>query len=305
MKNVYKYIGLLVGIIILIIVVLCVTRREELVIANLQKHYSLLYEEGLELETTLYSSHLKSKYFDVNNIEFVSISSSEETQQVQIMDIKVNENSVQLKDKDLYPIVLKLKFSFIPEQNYSLDNANLEISYKTNEKLKVKIGNICFVKTNTNNDFSIKSVKSIVNDFGKVESLAAILIDIENTSEYDLEIINIQPISNTVKINYDYIKIDNYFDLPNDILITDVLGENFNSYKKSINSGINLITNKNFRKEIVLPLTYSQKEFVDSLGFVITYKIGEELKQQIVNPYRLFNTNNIEFIYYEYEISRN
>lgn len=305
MRKIYKYIGLVVGLIVLVIIVLCATRREELVISNIQKHYSLLYEDKLELETTVYSSHKNSKYFDSDNIESIKIVSNEETQKLELTNIKEQENCVLLGDKEFYPVVLSLKFSFVPENKCVLNNANLEILYKTNEKLNIKLGNICFLKTIPNNDFAIKSVSSIVNDFGKVDSLAAVIIDLENISEYDLEIINIEPISNTIKINYDYIKIDESMDYSNDILISEVVGETFNSYRSSITSNFELIANQNFRKEIILPLTYTQKELVDSLGFVITYKIEEEVKQQIINPYRLFNTNNVEFVYYEYGITGN
>lgn len=305
MKNVYKYVGLVVGIIVLLIICLCVTRREELVIANLQKHYSLLYESNLELETVIYSSHKKTKYFNSNNIDSIRLISNEESQIVQLSEIRNEETSVLLKDKEFYPVILKIKFSFVPENKCVLDNAQLEIQYKTNEKLTIKLGNICFLKTLTNSDFAIKSVSSIVNDLGKIDSLSGVIVDIENISGYDIEIQNIEPISNTLKINYDYIKIGDNFEYSNDTPINDIVGDSFNPYKLSNKTNINMLIEKNFRKEIVLPIIYTQKELVDSLGFIITYKIEEELKYQIINPYRLFSTTNIDFVYYEYKITGN
>lgn len=306
MKNVYKYIGLGVGIAVLLIVALCLTRREELVIANVAKHYSLLYESNLELETVVYSTHKKSKYFDLDNIENCKIISTDETQIVQLKEIKMEEQTVSMNEHDFYPVILRLQFSYIPENKCVLDDAKLEIVYKTNEKLNVKLGNICFLKVSKNKDFLINSVSSIVNDFGKMESLAALVIDLENISDKEYEIITIEPISNTIKTNYDYVKIfDDDAEFNNDVLINDVVGETFDSYKQSKNKELHLKINKNFRKVIVLPLTYEKKELVDSLGFVITYKEEEEIKQQIINPYRLFNTTNNEFVYYEYEITGN
>ena len=62
---------------------------------------------------------------------------------------------------------------------------------------------------------------------------------------------------------------------------------------------------QNIAKDIIIPLTYTQKEFVDHLGLLIELDYNGSTYYQIINPYLLFTTSNIDYAIYEYEIINN
>ena len=305
MKKKYYNI-LIITIIVLLVgifVVLVCTRTNNLSILVLEKHYSLLYDTVPKIDISLYSNYSESKYLKSNKIENVKIYNDTDLYTVKLDKIISTDNSITYHNNIYYENKLTLTLDVISEQAISIKNAKLLIEYDSDEFFDVGIGNIAFFKENVNDSLNIHKVQGIVNDFGLYQSLSAIHLKI--SSEYDFIINNISLISPTVNVNCNYLLYgdDLYYD--HTTPVKEIFGNSFNSFICDNNSFSTIHFNKNIQKDVIIPLHYSEKELLDSVGLLIEYTINGVEYIYTINPYKLFNTNDIEYFLHEYKISTN
>lgn len=302
-----KYCNILIITIIVLLltmfVVLVCTRTNNLSILVLEKHYSLLYDTMPKIDISLYSNQPESKYLKSSKIENVKIYNDTDLYSVKIDEIVSTNNSITYQNNIYYENKLTLTLDVVSEQAISISNAKLLIEYDSDEFFDVEIGNIAFSKENINNSLNIHKVQGIVNDFGLYQSLSAIHLKV--SSEYDLIINNISLISPTVNVNYDYLLLGDELYYDHTTPAKEIFGSSFNSFICENNSFSKIHLTKNIQKDVIIPLHYSEKELLDSVGLLIEYTINGIEYIYTVNPYKLFNTNDIEYFLHEYKISTN
>ena len=167
----------------------------------------------------------------------------------------------------------------------------------------MNIGNICFQKAKSDDGVRISKIQSIVNDLGGIDSVVAVNIELDPFD--DCQLINIIPLSASLGVNNDYILEDSTLEIDNETSINDLLGDYYNPYLLSTKPFNTINLKKNLMKKIVVPLQYGEKEFVDSIGFIIVLKINDQVVKQIINPYCLFSTSNLDYATYECQIVKN
>ena len=300
-----KKFSIIIPIIILllilsIILILHFTRNNNLKFIVFEKHYSLLYEEYPEFELSIFVTNDKCEYLKEDFIESSILYNDEESYNVMVSN---NGNATKSKiNNEIYfeeKVIVKLDFN--SKELIEIKNAYLKLNFITGETLNVKIGNLCFSNNYTDNNLNIHKVQAIVNDFGMYDSLAAVLISISSNENCIIK--SISPISTSLKVNNNFIKIDNNLEYDHRTSINDVLNTNYNFFNTQNTIFENINLTQNTKKDVIIPLCYSQNEYVDSIGFIIKYTIDDIEYTQIINPYKLYKSNKIGYFLNEYKLS--
>jgi len=305
MKKAFKIIipvFIVLVVIVTTIIIISVKRNNKEYYMNFEKDYSIIYEELPTMDVSIYSTNPDSSLFNIDKIVSCSLYNLVDRYNIRVNECVDSDNTYELNNRIYYECILNFNLDFSSDGFIPIDNCYMEIIFNTNEKLKVKIGNICFTKATYEDHIKIKKVQSIVNSLGEFTSLTAIAIQIE--SKEDVKITNIIPISNTISINNQYLLVnENITDIDNSTPCTEIFGENYSCFKSSYES-FKQININNKELQLIIPLTYNNKEFVDSLGLIIEYSIDGSNYKQIVNSYKLFSTTDVLYFAYEYELSK-
>ena len=286
---------LIVSIIVLlfgIFVILLCTRTNNLSIVAFSKHYSILYETVPTMDITLYGNHDKTSYLEMNKIENVKIHNKNDLFNVKINEINSTKNNIKYNNKTYYEYKVNITFDVVSEQLISIDDASLLIEYNTNEKLDVKVGNIAFYKEKAENNINVHKVQGIVNDYGLYQSLAAIQLNI--SCDYDCLIKNISLISSSTNINNANIIIGEDIIFDHATPAKNIFGSTYNSFISTNSSFPTFEIEQNIKKDVIIPLHYTNKELIDGIGLVIEYTINNVEYVQTINSYKLFNCSNID-----------
>ena len=306
MKKVSKIIIPFIILIIIITSIIIITnkRNTELSIIVPDKHYSLLYEDKPILNLKFYCSKDDPLIFDLNNISKASIYNEYDMYNCKIEEIIKSEDLTNYQNKDYYEGIFKIILNFTSNELIDIKNAYLKIIYNNEDELNIKIGNLCFYKSRSVNNITIKKVQSIVNPIDQYLSMVGIILEIEALS--DLEIVNIIPISSSLKINNKYVKVNHeILDYDNNMNIKEIVGNGYLLFSESSPLFTKIIINEKERIQLIIPFSYQVKELVDNCGLIIRYKINGEIFEQIVNPYKLFNSSTSQDFLYEYRLSKN
>ena len=268
-----------------------------------KKHYSVLTENKPALEVMLYTNVNENEYLKIDKIENCTVYNSTDFYKVSINQIENIQSERIIKENNYYQYKLHLEFNLELEDRLNIDDAILEVNYKSGEKLKVNVGNICFEKMKTDVILSTDLVQCVCNDIGNLETIGAVKISLKNDYEEEVVIKNIVPISETIFINNNLVKIDEYKkEIDHTVSLSALFDTNYDFYSKSDELFTPIEFKIEDRKDIIIPLTYLEKQFVDHIGFILEIETNGETYFQIVNPYVLFSTSNLDYVTYEYEI---
>lgn len=297
---------IIVLLIKLFIVLLSLSDQPKDVFYVIKKHYSIICDDYPKLELIVFTNSNHNDYLKQENIAKTTIYNNDDFYKTEITNIGLLEGKKTIKGTEYYQYKMELKFNFEIEQMFNISDAKLEIIYSTDEKLLLNVGNICFVKHIKNNTLSIDKVQSICNDLGNLESLVSVKLSVKNDLDKKITIKSIKTISSSINVNNNYLYVDEYnTSIDHSSPLSQIFGSQFNLYAKSTNSFNPIDLDQNTAKDIIIPLTYTQKEFVDHLGFIIELEYDDQIIFQTVNPYLLFSTSNLEYVLYEYEIINN
>lgn len=308
MKKKYKIILpiIIVLFVTIFIVILALTNNTKMSFYSVKKHYSVLTEEYPDLELIVYSNTDQNEYLNLEKIRKCSLYNEIDYYDVTLSSIELLNSKKTIDENEYYQYKLNIKLNFVIEKMLLINNAKLEINYSSNEKMIINVGNICFDKPLKDNYLSIDKVQGICNDLGNLESLTAVKISVSNNLDKTIVIKSIKTISSSIKVNNDYILVKDYdTSIDHNTHTSQLLGTNYNLYVESKNSFEPIELTKNTEKDIIVPLTYKEKEFVDHMGFVIELEIENEKYYQIINPYTLFSSSNVSYALYEYEVIKN
>lgn len=305
MKKKFKIIIPIIVILIItiFIVVLALTNNNKTSFYSVKKHYSILSDQYSELELTIYSNKNDNDYLNISKIKKCSLYNEIDYYDVTLSSIELLNNKKIIDDIEYYQYRLKIKLNFEIEKMLLINDAKLEVYYNTNEKMLINVGNICFDKQLKESYLSVDKVQGICNDLGNLESLVAVKLSVSNNFDKIIKIKSIKPISSSIKINNDYVLIKEHNTIiEHKVHTSQLFGSNYNLYVESKSSFKPIELNENTAKDLIIPLTYNEKEFVDHMGFVLELEIEGNIYYQIINPYILFNSSNVSYAFYEYEI---
>lgn len=271
-----------------------------------KKHYSILCDSYPIIDIRIFSNSEDTEYLKKEKIIKSTIYNSQDFYSTEIINIEKMDGTKLIKNTQCFQYKIELKFNFEIDKILNILDAKLELMYSTNEKIIVNVGNICFDKKINNNIINIEKVQAICNDLGNLESLVALKISVENDLSSAIRINSIKTLSQSIEVNNQYVIVtDHNTDVEHTTPLSQLFGNEYNLYLNSSNSFNPIDLDQNIAKDIIIPLTYTQKEFVDHLGLLIELDYNGSTYYQIINPYLLFTTSNIDYAIYEYEIINN
>lgn len=271
-----------------------------------KKHYSIICDSYPIIDIRIFSNSEDTEYLKKEKIIKSSIYNSQDFYSTEIINIEKMDGTKLIKNTQCFQYKIELKFNFEIDKILNILDAKLELMYSTNEKIIVNVGNICFDKKTNNNIINIGKVQAICNDLGNLESLVALKISVENDLSSAIRINSIKTLSQSIEVNNQYVIVtDHNTDVEHTTPLSQLFGNEYNLYLNSSNSFNPIDLDQNIAKDIIIPLTYTQKEFVDHIGLLIELDYNGSTYYQIINPYLLFTTSNIDYAIYEYEIINN
>ncbi len=271
-----------------------------------KKHYSIICDSYPIIDIRIFSNSEDTEYLKKAKIIKSSIYNSQDFYSTEIINIEKMDGTKLIKNNQCFQYKIELKFNFEIDKILNILDAKLELMYSTNEKIIVNVGNICFDKKTNNNIINIGKVQAICNDLGNLESLVALKISVVNDLSSVIRINSIKTLSQSIEVNNQYVIVtDHNTDVEHTTPLSQLFGNEYNLYLNSSNSFNPIDLDQNIAKDIIIPLTYTQKEFVDHLGLLIELDYNGSTYYQIINPYLLFTTSNIDYAIYEYEIINN
>ena len=271
-----------------------------------KKHYSIICDSYPIIDIRIFSNSEDTEYLKKEKIIKSSIYNSQDFYSTEIINIEKMDGTKLIKNTQCFQYKIELKFNFEIDKILNILDAKLELMYSTNEKIIVNVGNICFDKKTNNNIINIGKVQAICNDLGNLESLVALKISVENDLSSAIRINSIKTLSQSIEVNNQYVIVtDHNTDVDHTTPLSQLFGNEYNLYLNSSCSFNPIDLDQNIAKDIIIPLTYTQKEFVDHLGLLIELDYNGSTYYQIINPYLLFTTSNIDYAIYEYEIINN
>lgn len=271
-----------------------------------KKHYSIICDSYPIIDIRIFSNSEDTEYLKKAKIIKSSIYNSQDFYSTEIINIEKMDGTKLIKNTQCFQYKIELKFNFEIDKILNILDAKLELMYSTNEKIIVNVGNICFDKKTNNNIINIGKVQAICNDLGNLESLVALKISVVNDLSSVIRINSIKTLSQSIEVNNQYVIVtDHNTDVEHTTPLSQLFGNEYNLYLNSSNSFNPIDLDQNIAKDIIIPLTYTQKEFVDHLGLLIELDYNGSTYYQIINPYLLFTTSNIDYAIYEYEIINN
>ena len=271
-----------------------------------KKHYSIICDSYPIIDIRIFSNSEDTEYLKKAKIIKSSIYNSQDFYSTEIINIEKMDGTKLIKNTQCFQYKIELKFNFEIDKILNILDAKLELMYSTNEKIIVNVGNICFDKRTNNNIINIGKVQAICNDLGNLESLVALKISVVNDLSSVIRINSIKTLSQSIEVNNQYVIVtDHNTDVEHTTPLSQLFGNEYNLYLNSSNSFNPIDLDQNIAKDIIIPLTYTQKEFVDHIGLLIELDYNGSTYYQIINPYLLFTTSNIDYAIYEYEIINN
>lgn len=290
-------------LVVITILIIHYHRPKSLLVYNYKKHYSVIYDDYPQVSVKLWVNEKDNPYFDVSNIEKAVVTTDLDSYAVKISDASVQDELSYYNEQAGYSASYTVKWDFVSDDLITMNNAVLNVYFKSNESLSINIGNLCFQKAVNNHVAKVSKIQSIVNDLGELDTMVAIKMVINSEEDCTLE--QIIPISSSITINNDYLLVNSNKEIDNETSYTEIFGAAYSPFNNSSTNFNTIVLNKKINTELVIPLAYSEKEFVDSLGFILVFNTSHGIVKQIVNPYCLFSTANLGYVSYEYKIVAN
>lgn len=294
-----------VSIVFLIVILFLSNVPKTIEITTFEKAYNMVQlDKSEQFEIPLLINIENSYVVDEKNIESICINNNLELVKLDLVKIIFQNEKINLNNKWFY------KYSFILKPNLELNNdfsieindANLEISFKKGESIKIGIGSFSYYYFNSyKNDLSLSKLKGLVNDL-KGKTLVGVLIGLKNNKNSNVVIKNIIPLDLNINISSDEITYLHDFNQGEDI--SDILGYKYNLYEKHLNSEVTIEVNDEVN--LFIPLKYQEKTIVNKLGFLIEYEIGNKRYYMCIDDFIFFDSNDYikysnNFIIYKYE----
>lgn len=296
-KKVSKYLAYAIVVILLIVFFIISdgkNRKTKFLFLTYPKNYSLVNEKLAEIDLYLYAKDKKTMYVDSDCISQANIvdNITKDRYQLEQLDIKESNDEVKYQNQRYFGYLVKAIFPFVPDDLLVIEDAYLEFNYLNGESLSLKVGSFAFGVISHQNDIRITYLKGLTGNMGSFPSLASIIIEVTNDSEYDITLDNLRFISPFIKANYDGV-IELEADLARSSLQLGDIISDYNPKKGGLSSHFSIVIEKHSSKHLLIPLTYQKNTFINQVAFQLNYYRGSIL-QTITSPSFRYFTTKIE-----------
>lgn len=292
-KSNIHYIVLMI-LIITMTIILFVKEETELIIISKDYVYSVYHSDNYEkIELELLTNNKDDYHFTKDYI--ISSTLYNETQElsVTITNITVSNEPIAFLDEEFNQVLIELELPFVSNDYLvEIEDAFLEVVYDNNESIAVSIGELNYLfLTNYGRDISLNNLSATHEEYRQVNTVGGVNIELGNLSDHNINITNIDILSNSIHINKDYITKQEPCDYTS--TVSACIDTEFNIFNAPLREEpVSILLGKNNTISLYLPLTYSDKyQFIYEFAIIINYEVNGIKEQTIIDDFPYMNTS--------------
>ncbi len=286
----------------------CNKKEDKMIIISEKKQYlGITNNEKAELSVLLYVEKNKDFYFNKEKIKCCYL---KDRQNNQVYELEVNEinkttQKITYENKDLYAYEFMLSFAYCTKTPIRVLDAYLDIEYQDEEIYQVDIGSVLFTQAKTNNKLKVTRVKPVVNSLLNIDdtmlpTTVAVMITVENTTNEEVIIQDINVLNSVVTTNYQGIRMLTNLDYESNTDINKIINDEYKLVDNTKNISLDYIIKPNTMVNLIIPFNYLKLEIVKEAGLLIKYQCQNEEENAVLDNTPLFNSSLIIPDYYIY-----
>lgn len=274
--------------------VLLIKEEKELIIISRDYVYSIYHTNNYEtIDIELLTNNKEDYHFEESYIIATTIYNETQELSVNITEITTDDNLIQFQNNELNQVIIKLELPFISNDYLvEIEDAYLEIIYDNNESINISIGEVNYLfNEHINRTISLNNLSATHELYKGVNTLGGVNIELGNLTEHNINITNIDILSNSIHINKHYIKEQPACEYTS--TVSDCLDTEFTIFNAPLSDEeVNILLGKNNIISLYLPLTYTEKyPFIYKFALVIDYEVNGEHGQAIIDDFPYMNTS--------------
>ena len=299
-------------IISMMIVILALDKPKNIVVTTLKTPYNIMSEINEDYLSEknndsfcikLYVNQERTYYTNIDKIVNSEIEGDNSIYHLKIEDIIKTEYSYILFNDKYYQYNYYFTFDFKFDDNYidEIKDAKLKMTFSNGIISTLSIGSFSFYKYKDNlseDSLFLASIKIIHDD-----KITGLMLGIRNFSNKDIVINKVDCLDANIK------KLNAIMEVESDAnLKEDDIKMYYNTYPNVIDNNTSITICKNDIKYFVIPIIYEDDELdilPGSFGFKVHFiidgvEIDYYISKMLLFDY-IFNVNEDELIFYEYE----
>lgn len=294
--------GVLAGLFIFLSIVLLLEKEEEFMIITSPKIYSIYHSDDLETFTIEFLTNQPEHfYFDTDFISQLSISNTEQTFPITILDLIVQPSVVLVNDTPYKLITMKCRTEMFSTNLWvHIEDAILTIDYLNGKELSVEIGefNYLFLEQQYE-DVALYELSATYEDVGDINSVGGININLHNRSLETLEILSIDLVATGVLTNEAMMikrpKCD-YDKTVAECLYID----SYSFFVTPVSTTLHEFVLSKHNFEAYIPLSYDLFPYISDFAIQVTYRINGFKRIFVVDDFPFMKTANFQESMEEY-----
>lgn len=233
MKRFVFYTSVTFVIIAVTLILVIKPKKDSISILSLETNYSRVMTESEILSVSLYLNDVENFFVDTNSINRVSISDEYNEIVVGIKSIDIGLNPIKFQNLDYYEVTYNLSFDWDNLQGlvFNLECARMNIRFVNEVTYDFELGNLNldFMSLDYPNYIDISRMYGIVNDIEGSKTLVAVALKLENLTNSQIIINNIESNDKNIGFNLENANITKEI-FPSETNIT-VIFSNYYSLK--------------------------------------------------------------------------
>jgi len=284
----------LVTLLIAMSLVLFIREEQELIIISKDYMYSIYHSDNYEtIEIELLTNNKENYHFEKDYIIASTIYNQNQELSVTITNITTQNEPISFLNQEFNQVMIELELPFVSNDYLvEIEDAYLEIIYDNNESITISIGEINYLfLDNYGRDISVNNLSATHEEYLLVNTIGGVNIELGNLSDHNINITNIDILSNSIHINNNYIKEQVACEYTS--TVHDCLDTEFNVFNAPLlEEEVNILLSKNNSINLYLPLTYSDKyHYIYEFALIIDYEINGIQSQTIIDDFPYMSTS--------------
>lgn len=269
-----------------------------IIISEKKQYLGLTSNNQVDLKIPLYIEKGKEFYFNIAKIKECYLKDHQTFQVYEMVVTNINRTTqkVRYENKDLYAYDFLLTFDYCTEASIRVLDAYLDIEYENGENFKVDIGSVLLSQNTNSNNLSITRVKPVVNNYININdkslpTTVAVMITLDNRSESEVSIKEIDILNSVVVTNYQKVKELDNIDYESNYNINDIIDGEYQLVEKSNADSFDITIMPSSKINLIIPFNYLKLEVVKEAGLQIKYIYQGNMKTTIIEPIPFFNSS--------------
>lgn len=274
--------------------ILFIKEENDLIIISKDYVYSIYHSDNYEtIKLELLTNNKEDYHFIKDYIISSTIYNDDQELSVTITNISISNESIDFLNDQFNQVLIELKLPFVSNDYLvEIEDAYLEIVYDNNESIAISIGEINYLfRTNYGRDISLNNLSATHEEYKLVNTVGGVNIELGNLSNSNINITNIDILSNSIHINKDYITEQEACEYTS--TVSDCLNTEFNIFNAPVREEqLNILLGKNNSINLYLPLTYSETyRFIYEFVIIIDYEINGIKSQTVIDNFPYMSTS--------------